>query len=341
MAEHATHVCPFAPKYPALHWQLVETVLPSGEVEKAGQSTQRSPAAENLPGTQLIQTEFPAVEYFPATQLVQVADEEAAATTENLPAMQLVHCGAPTVVEYVPAIQFEHAELPTVEYVPAMQSVQSTAPAVVEYVPAIQLEHAELPTVEYVPAIQPVHVLDEEAATAAENLPAMQSVQGPPAPENLPATQFTQFEYHNEPGGDDVPAQQLLQNETPHPEEYLPARQSVHSKPAASDNLPAGQSQQLARVPEPGGDDFPAAQLLHNVAPVTEEYVPAEQSVHCEPPITRENLPAAQSTQLLEPAGDDFPAVQFVQVLDDVCPRAVENVPAMHAVQTVAPLSGI
>ena len=272
---------------------------------------------------------------------MQVADEEAAATTENLPAMQLVHCGAPAVVEYVPAIQFEHAELPTVEYVPAMQSVQSTAPAVVEYVPAIQLEHAELPTVEYVPAIQPVHVLDEEAATAAENLPAMQSVQGPPAPENLPATQFTQFEYHNEPGGDDVPAQQLLQNETPHPEEYLPARQSVHSKPAASDNLPAGQSQQLARVPEPGGDDFPAAQLLHNVAPVTEEYVPAEQSVHCEPPITRENLPAAQSTQLLEPAGDDFPAVQFVQVLDDVCPRAVENVPAMHAVQTVAPLSGI
>jgi hypothetical protein len=163
-------------------------VLPSGEVEKTGQSAQSSPAAENLPGTQLIQTEFPAVEYFPATQLVQVADEEAAATTENLPAMQLVHCEAPAVVEYVPAIQ-------------------------------------------------PVHVLDEEAATAAENVPAMQSVQGPPAPENLPATQSTQFEYHHEPGGDDAPAQQLLHDEAPVAEEYLPARHSVQGPPAP-DNVP-------------------------------------------------------------------------------------------------------
>ena len=70
----------------------------------------------------------------------------------------------------------------------------SKAPSVVEYVPATQLEHTELPTVEYVPVIQSVHVLDEEAATAAENLPAMQSVQGPPPPENLPETQFTQLE---------------------------------------------------------------------------------------------------------------------------------------------------
>jgi hypothetical protein len=115
----------------------------------------------------------------------------------------------------------------------------------------------------------------------------MQSVQGPPAPENLPETQFTQLEGNNEPGSDEVPAKQLLQNEAPVSEEYLPARHSVQGPPAP------------------------------------------------------DNLPETQSTQLLEPAGDDFPAVQFVQVLDDVRPRAVENVPAMHAVQTVAPLSSV
>jgi hypothetical protein len=43
------------------------------------------PAAENLLGTQLIQTEFPAVEYVPGMQSVQVVDEKAAATTKNLP----------------------------------------------------------------------------------------------------------------------------------------------------------------------------------------------------------------------------------------------------------------
>jgi hypothetical protein len=82
----------------------------------------------------------------------------------------------------------------------------------------------------------------------------------------------------------------LLQNETPHPEEYLPVRQSVHGKPAASDNLPAGHSQQLERLFEPGDDDFPTAQLT--------------------------------------------------QVLDKTAPIAVENVPALHSVQTVAPLTG-
>lgn len=117
--------------------------------------------------------------------------------------------------------------------------------------------------------------------------------------------------------------------------------QNVHGKPAADDIFPGTHSQQFARLVEPAGADLPAAQLLHNVAPVTEEYMPSVQVVHCELPTAEENLPASQFAQLLEPSDDHVPAMQLLQIVDEEAPRAVENLPAMHIMQTVAPLSGI
>jgi hypothetical protein len=39
-ASHAVHVPPLPPVYPALHWQLVKTLLPVSEIEFAGQALQ-------------------------------------------------------------------------------------------------------------------------------------------------------------------------------------------------------------------------------------------------------------------------------------------------------------
>jgi len=116
----------------------------------------------------------------------------------------------------------------------------------------------------------------------------------------------------------------------------LPAAQSVQGPPAC-DILPYQHSKQLARAVEAVGDDFPAGQLLHIVAAVTEEYLPRVQSVHCVAPVVDENLPVRQFSQLLEPASEYFPVLQLVQVETDVRAVSAENVPATHAVQTVAP----
>jgi hypothetical protein len=117
----------------------------------------------------------------------------------------------------------------------------------------------------------------------------------------------------------------------------------VQSEDPAVEDVPAMQLMQVLDKEAPAVVEYmPALQLVQTEAPAAVEYVPALQLEHEEP--ASEYLPAAQATQaarLPEPAGDVFPAVQLVQVVDEYAPTAVENLPAMHAVQTVAPLSGI
>ena len=100
---------------------------------------------------------------------------------------------APTVGEYFPAVQSEHAE-PASEYLPAEQATQA-----VEFVD---------PDGEDVPALQLEH---EEAPTVGEYFPAVQSEHKEPAREYVPAAQATQAVDVVDPDGEDVPAGQLSQ----------------------------------------------------------------------------------------------------------------------------------
>jgi hypothetical protein len=82
--------------------------------------------------TEAVCAPAPAVEYEPAEQLVQVAEPASA----YLPAVQVVHVEAsvaPVAAEAVPAAQLRHtaalvALAPLVEYVPAGQGVHAELP---------------------------------------------------------------------------------------------------------------------------------------------------------------------------------------------------------------------
>ncbi len=144
--------------------------LPAAQEEPVQVETVAAPtSAEYLPASQSMQTEDPAVGwYLPAPQLIQVLATVAPTVVEYVPApqlMQVLATVAPTVVEYVPAVQLvQTVEAVPAAYLPAGHDVQAAA--------AEELD----PTAPYLPAAQkePVQV---EAPTAAEYLPASQSMQ--------------------------------------------------------------------------------------------------------------------------------------------------------------------
>ena len=179
-AAHAVHAPPFAPVYPALHWQAVARLLPTEDIEFRGQFSQAEDAV--APTT---------VEYVLTTQSMHVGDKEAPKVVEYLPAPQSIQeltPGAPGVVRYLPAPQSRHVtatEAPdVVEYLPATQSMHvpvTEAPDVVEYLPATQLMHAVASVapgvVRYLPASHsrhtdaPVKILYFPAAHAVQLTP--------------------------------------------------------------------------------------------------------------------------------------------------------------------------
>lgn len=70
----------------------------------------------------------------------------------------------------------------------------------------------------------------------------------------------------------------------------------------AAEYLPAEQSKQLARLPEPGIEDFPAMQSVHTAAPVAATYFPTSQSVHMALPEPVAYFPATHSVHSVAPA---------------------------------------
>ena len=80
----------------------------------------------------------------------------------------------------------------------------------------------------------------------------------------------------------------------------------------AAEYLPATQSTQLARLPEPTGEDFPATQPVHASgvnAPWMELAVPAAQSAHTEAPVLTTYFPATHNVHTSEPTlAAKFPA---------------------------------
>ena len=85
--------------------------MPAGQMVQSLLAS--DPASEDLPAAQLVHTP-PVTANLPAAQSVQsVAASDPAG--EDLPAVQLVHAAddkAPTVTEYVPALQSLHACVP-------------------------------------------------------------------------------------------------------------------------------------------------------------------------------------------------------------------------------------
>ena len=80
-----------------MHWHCVERLLPTGDWELDGHSSQLEGVV--APAT---------VEYVPATQGRQVASEEAPTAAENLPAAQAAHAAEPAVGLNVPAAHAAH-----------------------------------------------------------------------------------------------------------------------------------------------------------------------------------------------------------------------------------------
>jgi uncharacterized protein YnzC (UPF0291/DUF896 family) len=274
--------------------------------------------------------------------------------------VQLVAKEAPTVGEYLPAVQLEHAEPAAIEYLPAAQATQAVdvVDPDSEDVPALQLEHTSEPTsalcfptthAVHVPpftpvypalhrhllmaslpleenefAVQFVHVLYTEAPRVSEYFPAAQSMQ-------LVAKEApTVAEYFPV-----VQSEQLVAKEAPTVGEYFPAVQSEHEEPT-SEYLPAAQATQAVDVVDPDGEDVPALQLEHKSEPTVALCFPTTHAVHV-PPFTPV-YPALHRHLLMAslPLEENEFAVQFVHVLYAEAPRVSEYFPAAQSKQELA-----
>ena len=153
---------------------------------------------------------------------------------------------------------------PILEYFPATHPKHTVLlPAVGWCWPAgqlVQLCGWVLPDTPYVPAWHsvPVQVLASVAAMAAENLPAVQSMQvlAVAAADHLPAAQSVQV---LAAATDHSPAEQSMQVLAA-TADHLPPLQSVQVLAAATDHLPAAQSAQvLATVAAMAAEDLTGA----------------------------------------------------------------------------------
>ncbi len=123
--------------------------------------------------------------------------------------------------------------------------------------------------------------------------------------------------------GECVPLTQLSQAGAPGVAEYVSAKQSVHVKAPAAEDLPAAQ----------------AVQVLVEEAPAVVEYLPLTQLSQAGAPGVAEYVPAKQSVHVKAPAFEDLPAAQAVQLLVEEAPAVVEYLPAGHEVQLGAPVT--
>jgi hypothetical protein len=159
-----------------------------------------------------LSTAMTVAEYWPTRQLMQVLTAIAPSVSEYFPAPQAVQARLPVTALKVPATQGRHGP-PFAPLYPTLhkQLVKAVLPAAELELPG-QLKQSvdELaPMTEDLPAAQFKHVLDVEAPTVAEYVPAPQSTQPVPAREYLPARQFAQSVDELAPMAEDLPAAQL------------------------------------------------------------------------------------------------------------------------------------
>ena len=178
-------------------------------------------------------------------------------------------------MEYLPAAQLVHAELPAVAYLPGKQMLQGAGPDDAFCIPAthcvqlpppdgpdqpglqMQASKAVLPVVEFLFAGQCRHVKIEVAPTVVEYVPAPQAVHADS--EVCPVA----FPY--------LPAPQAMHDASADPPvctRYLPVPQAVHVEAAVAPTV-------VEYVPIP--------QFVHDASadpPVSTRYFPAPQTVH-------------------------------------------------------------
>ena len=179
-------------------------------------------------------------------------------------------------------------------YVPTPQSVHTCAPAAALNLPGTHAAHADT----------------TDAPARALAFPATQAVHGsgPVLVLYVPCRHAAQAK----PLGPVYPRLQMHPACAAVPDGDCVLAGHVSHTPAA-EYLPAEQSKQLARLPEPRIEDFPATQSVHTVAPVSATYFPTPQSVHMELPEPVAYFPATHSVHTDEPLlAQNFPAAHHV-----------------------------
>ena len=105
--------------------------------------------------------------------------------------------------------------------------------------------------------------------------------------------------------------------------------------------LPTANGLQSLPASDPGGEDLPAAQLVHNQAPTVSEYVPAPHSLHAASPTEALKVPAAHAWHA-PPADLEYPTLHLLHA-PVTLPSPVEVLAghgaAVHACVPGAPLN--
>jgi hypothetical protein len=76
-------------------------------------------------------------------------------------------------------------------------------------------------------------------------------------------------------------------------------------------------------------------QLVDDVAPSVLKNLPTSHFVHTDAWVTEENVPISQLLQTEAPEiPENLPSAQFIQLVDDVSPPVLKNLPTSHLVHT-------
>ena len=252
---------------------------------------------------------------------------------------------APNVVEYLPATQLMHAVAPVmILYFPAVHAAHDTPLSPVNPPLQRQLLERILPLGDSELFGQLMHVLDAEAPTVGEYLPAPQSIQEltPGAPgvvRYLPAPQSVHVAATNAP----VVAEYLPAPQSVHPTEpisslYFPASHAVHVAPLAP--VYPALHWQLVETLLPVGEIEFGGQELHAAEPGNALYSPGRHSTQVSPSVPVAPALQVQSVRRADsggefefsgqrlqvglPSGDHPPAEHGWHVSTPVAPTAAE-----------------
>ena len=188
-----------------------------------------------------------------------------------------------------------------------------------------------------VPAGHATHVFTDDAPTAVEYVPALQSTHVSDDP--LVHDPASQLVHDVEPANaENVPAPQLLHaldDDAATFDEYDPEPHSTHTSddaaPMLDEYVPAPQPRHTCLLLEPKLLEYvPAAHKTQPVDPLPTAYVPVPHVLHVSA-IAPDHEPAPHRAHPVEPAVDHAPALQPPQTLLPA-PTAVENMPASHNV---------
>lgn len=262
-----------------------------------------------------------AILYLPATQAVHTPPSRPVKPTLHVQAARAeLVIGELELVGHVTQVVAIVAPV-AVEYVPAEQSLHNTLPVLVLYLPATQAMHGPDP---FGPENPTLHV-----QAASVELPSGELELAGQAPHVAAAVAPVAVEY--------VSAAQSVHVALPVAFLYLPAMHNTHTPPsgpvypmshtqAPLEELPIGEPYVILH----------AIQAASALCCVTGLYLPAAQSVQADAPVVGEYFPAGHSWQVFPPVICRYlPTMHGMQLLMDVEPVGIEDVPTGHPIHAV------